>query len=111
MASLFQDQCPSLHPAPTHRLKKNEESHQGEKIPIEGYNWAEEVDGAFFMDSIELGDVSIQPISAITQVFRPADAPFAAIEPITGLGHPEFPWRTVLPGEADEVATTIRVRK
>ena len=107
----FKTNAPALHPAPTHRLKKNEVSHPGEKIPFEGFDWTEEVDGAFFMDSIELGDVCIQPLSAITQVFRPADAPFVAIEPITGLGHPDFPWRTVLPGEADEVMTTIRVGK
>ena len=107
----FKTNAPALHPAPTHRLLKNEVSHPGEKIPFEGFDWAEEVDGAFFMDSVELGDVSIQPLSALTQVFRPADAPFVAIEPITGLGHPDFPWRTVLPGEADEVMTTIRVGK
>ena len=63
--------------------------------------------GAFFMDSIELGHISIQPLSTITQVFRPADAPFMAIEPITGLGHPDFPWRTVPPGEWDEVVTNV----
>ena len=49
----------------------------------------------------------IQPLSAITQVFRPADAPFVAIEPITGLVT-RISLRTVPPGEADEVATTIR---
>ena len=107
----FKTNAPALHPAPTHRLKKNEVSHPGEKISFEGFDWSEEVDGAFFMDSIELGDVCIQPLSAITQVFRPADAPFVAIEPITGLGHQDIPWRTVPPGEADEVATTIRVGK
>ena len=107
----FKVSAPALNPAPAHRLEKNEVSHPGEKIPFEGFDWAEEVDGAFFMDSIELGDVTIQPLSSITQVFRPADAPFVAIEPITGLGHPDFPWRTVPPGEADEVATTIRVAK
>ena len=107
----FKTNAPALHPVPVHRLKKNELSHPRAKIPFEGFDWTEEVDGAFFMDSIELGDVSIQPLSAITQVFRPADAPFVAIEPITGLGHPDFPWRTVLPGEADEVMTTIRVEK
>ena len=107
----FKTHAPVLHPAPTHRLKKNEVSHPGEKIPFEGFDWTEEVDGAFFMDSIELGDVCIQPLSAITQVFRPAGAPFVAIEPITGLGHSDFTWRSVAPGEADEVETTIRVRK
>ena len=107
----FKTNAPALHPAPTHRLKKNEVSHPGEKISFEGFDWTEEVDGAFFMDSIELGDVCIQPLSAITQVFRPADAPFVAIEPITGLGHQDIPWRTVPPGESDEVATTIRVGK
>ena len=107
----FKTNAPALHPAPAHRLKKNEVSHPGEKIPFEGFDWTEEVDGAFFMDSIELGDMSIQPLSAITQVFRPADAPFIAIEPITGLGRSDFPWRTVQPGEADEVVTTIRVGK
>ena len=107
----FKTNIPALHPVPTHRLKKNEVSHPGEKISFEGFDWSEEVDGAFFMDSIELGDVRIQPLSAITQVFRPADAPFVAIEPITGLGHPDIPWRIVPPGESDEVATTIRVGK
>ena len=107
----FKTNAPALNLSPIHRLKKNEVSHPGEKIPFEGFDWTEEVDGAFFMDSIELGDVSIQPLSAITQVFRPVDAPFVAIEPITGLGHPDFPWRTVSPGEADEVVTTIRVGK
>ena len=107
----FKTNAPALNPSPIHRLKKNEVSHPGEKIPFEGFNWTEEVDGAFFMDSIELGDIRIQPLSAITQLFRPADAPFVAIEPITGLGHPDFPWRIVAPGEADEVVTTIRVGK
>ncbi|MGB1551737.1 MAG: hypothetical protein ACPG86_02605 [Schleiferiaceae bacterium] len=107
----FKTNAPALHPVPPHRLKKNELSHPGEKIPFEGFDWTEEVDGAFFMDSIELGDVSIQPLSAITQVFRPADASFVAIEPITGLGHPDFSWRTVLPGEADEVVTIIGLKR
>ena len=101
------DEKPTLEVTPAHRLKKNEVSHPGEKIPFEGFNWSEEVDGAFFMESIELGGTTIQPLSAITQLFRPADAPFVAIEPITGLGHSNFPWRTVLPGEADEVVTSI----
>jgi len=106
----FKTNAPALNPLPTHRLKKNEVSHPGEKIPFEGFDWTQEVDGAFFMDSIELGDISIQPLSAITQVFRPADASFVAIEPITGLGHPEFPWRTALPGEAEEVVTIIGLK-
>jgi galactose mutarotase-like enzyme len=105
------DVIPFLAPSPTFRLKKNEVSHPGDKIPFKGFDWTEEVDGAFFMGAIELGHTTIQPLSAITQVFRPADAPFVAIEPITGLGHPDFPWRIVPPGEADEVMTTIRVGK
>jgi len=107
----FKTNAPALNSVPAHRLKKNEVSHPGEKIPFEGFDWTEEVDGAFFMDSVELGDTTIQPLSSITQVFRPAGALFVAIEPITGLGHPDFPWRTVQPGEADEVVTTIHVGK
>ena len=107
----FKTNVPALHPPPAHRLKKNEVSHPGEKIPFNGFDWTEEVDGAFFMEKVELGDVSIQPLSNITQVFRPADAPFVAIEPITGLGHSDFPWRTVLPGEADEVVTIIGLKR
>jgi len=107
----FKTSTPKLSPAPVHRLKKNEVSHPGEKIPIEGFNWTEEVDGAFCMELVELGDVSIQPLSTITQVFRPAGAPFVAVEPITGLGHPDFPWRTVPPGEADEVVTIIGLKR
>ena len=107
----FKTNAPALHPVPTHRLKKNEVSHPGEKISFKGFDWTEEVDGAFFMEKVELGDVSIQPLSNITQVFRPADAPFVAIEPITGLGHPDFPWRTVPSGEADEVVTIIGLRR
>ena len=105
------DLNPTLASSPTHRLKKNELSHPGEKIPFEGFDWTEEVDGAFFMESVELGDISIQALSPISQVFRPADAPFVAIEPITGLGHPDCPWRTVLPGEADEVVTIIGLKR
>ena len=107
----FKTNAPALHPAPAHRLKKNKVSHPGEQIPFEGFDWTEEVDGAFFMDSIELGDINIQPLSNITQIFRPADAPFVAIEPITGLGHPDFPWRTVPPGEADKVMTIIGLKR
>ena len=104
--------APSLGKQPTHRLEKNELSHPGEKIPFEGFDWAEEVDGAFFMEQIVVDrSVEIQPLSAVTQVFRPKGAPFVAVEPITGLGHPDFPWRTLLPGEADEVVATIRVVK
>ena len=105
------DEKPTLAVVPTHRLKKNEVSHPGDKIPFLGFDWAEEMDGAFFMESIQLGSIEIQPLSTITQVFRPACAPFVAIEPITGLGHPNFPWRIVLPGEADEVVTTIRLMR
>ncbi len=107
----FKTNAPALHPPPAHRLKKNEVSHPGEKIPFNGFDWTEEVDGAFFMEKVKLGGISIQPLSAITQVFRPADAPFVAIEPITGLGHPDFPWRTVPPGEADEVVTIIGLKR
>ncbi|MDA0740388.1 MAG: hypothetical protein O2862_00560 [Bacteroidetes bacterium] len=101
---------PALGPEPAHRLKKNEVSHPGRKIQFQGFDWSLEVDGAFFMESAQLESIEIQPMSTITQVFRPAGAPFVAIEPITGLGHPDFPWRTVLPGEADEFVTTIRLR-
>ena len=104
------DQKPTLVPTPSHRLKKNELSHPGHKKSFKGFDWTNEVDGAFFMDSIDLGHVTIKPLSPITQVFRPAGAPFVAIEPITGLGHPDFPWRTVAPGEVDEVVSTIRLR-
>ena len=107
----FKTNEPVLNPAPAHRMKKNEVSHPGEKIPFEGFDWTKEVDGAFFMEKVELGDVSIQPLSAITQVFRPANAPFVAIEPITGLGHPDFPWRIVAPGEVDEVVTIIGLKR
>ena len=100
---------PALWPEPAHRLKKNEVSHPGQKIQFEGFDWSLEVDGAFFMESVHLESIEIEPMSTITQVFRPAGAPFVAIEPITGLGHPDFPWRTVLPGAADEVATIIRL--
>ena len=100
---------PALNPVPTHRLKKNEVSHPGEKIPFEGFDWTKEVDGAFFMDSIDLESIHVDPLSSITQVFRPARAPFVAVEPITGLGHSDFPWRIVSPGEADVVRSTIRL--
>ncbi|MCH1402360.1 MAG: hypothetical protein L7U78_07540 [Schleiferiaceae bacterium] len=107
----FKTSAPVLNPTPAHRLKKNELSHPGDKIPFEGFDWNEEVDGAFFLDAIELGHTTIQPLSAITQIFRPANAPFVAIEPITGLGHSDFHWRTVPAGESDEVETTIRLKR
>lgn len=103
---------PSLEKQPTQRLKKNEYSHPGEKIPCEEFDWSQEVDGAYFMDHIVVdGSVEIQPLSAVTQVFRPKGAPFVAVEPITGLGHPEFPWRVVPSKGEDQVKTVIRVVK
>ena len=107
----FKTNAPALNPVPAHRLKKNKVSHPGDKIPFEGFDWTEEVDGAFFMESVQLESINIDPLSPITQVFRPAGAPCVAIEPITGLGHPDFPWRTVLPGEADEVVTIIGLKR
>ena len=41
------------------------------------------------------------------QVYRPAKAPFIAVEPITGLGHEEFPWIEVPPGQYREIRTAI----
>ena len=107
----FKTNALALNPVPAHRLKKNEVSHPGVKIPFEGFDWMKEVDGAFFMESVQLESIKIDPLSPITQVFRPAGAPFVAIEPITGLGHSDFPWRTVAPGGVDEVMTTILVGK
>ncbi|MEY2971046.1 MAG: hypothetical protein RLZZ599_1419 [Bacteroidota bacterium] len=104
---------PTIEPSPNHRLVKNEVSHPGAKIPFHGFDWQKEVDGAFYMSEIHIVNhayrLQIEPISAITQIFRPADAPFIAVEPITGLGHPEFAWRTVAPGCYDQAVSSIRL--
>ena len=53
--------------------------------------------------------VNVTSCSEITQIFRPKGAPFIALEPITGLGHNDFPWRTVAPNSYDEVSCSIRL--
>ena len=53
--------------------------------------------------------VNVTSCSEITQIFRPKGTPFIALEPITGLGHNDFPWRTVAPNSYDEVSCSIRL--
>ena len=101
-----------LTPEPTVRLIKNEFSYPGEEIPYAGHEWAEEVDGAFFYsDNPRIRNdeytLEIKKLSPIVQIFRPANAPFIAVEPVTGLGHPDFPWIEVPPGQHREIRTAI----
>ena len=101
-----------LTPEPTVRLIKNEFSYHGEEIPYAGHEWAEEVDGAFFYsDNPRIRNdeytLEIKKLSPIVQIFRPANAPFIAVEPVTGLGHPDFPWIEVPPGQHREIRTAI----
>ena len=101
-----------LTPEPTVRLIKNEFSYPGEEIPYAGHEWAEEVDGAFFYsDNPRIRNdeytLEIKKLAPIVQIFRPANAPFIAVEPVTGLGHPDFPWIEVPPGQHREIRTAI----
>ena len=101
-----------LSPEPTARLMKNEFSHPGEKIMYAGHQWAEEVDGAFFYSNNprirnDEYTLELKALAPIVQVYRPAKAPFIAVEPITGLGHEEFPWIEVPPGQYREIRTAI----
>ena len=101
-----------LTPEPTVRLIKNEFSYPGEEIPYAGHEWAEEVDGAFFYsDNPRIRNdeytLEIKKLAPIVQIFRPANAPFIAVEPVTGLGHPDFPWIEVPPGQYREIRTAI----
>ena len=101
-----------LSPEPTARLSKNEFSHPGEEIPYTGHRWAEEVDGAFFYgDNPRIRNdaytLEIKTLAPIVQIFRPVNAPFIAVEPVTGLGHLDFPWLEVPPGQYREVRSGI----
>ena len=101
-----------LTPEPTVRLIKNEFSYPGEEIPYAGHEWAEEVDGAFFYsDNPRIRNdeytLEIKKLAPIVQIFRPANAPFIAVEPVTGLGHPDFPWIEVPPGQHREIRSAI----
>jgi len=93
-------------------LSKNKFSHPGEKIPYAGHQWTEEVDGAFYYsDNPRIRNdeytLEIKKLAPIVQIFRPANAPFIAVEPVTGLGHPDFPWIEVPPGQHREIRTAI----
>jgi aldose 1-epimerase len=103
----------ALNPSPKFRLEKDEHSLPGKKVPFIGFDWNDEVDGAFYTRDIcvdnEKYQFHISSCSEITQIFRPKGAPFIAIEPITGLGHKDFPWRTVAPHSFDEVCCSIRL--
>lgn len=107
--------APILTPTPTKRLKKNQWSHPQDFTAFDAFDWTREVDGAFDMKAIQLAgeshDVWVEPLSRITQIFRPANAPFVAIEPISGLGHGDFPWKTVAPGRSQKIQTTIRLER
>jgi galactose mutarotase-like enzyme len=101
-----------LSPKPTARLSKNKFSHPGEKIPHAGHQWTEEVDGAFYYsDNLQICNedyiLEITAIAPIVQIFRPANAPFIAVEPVTGLGHLDFPWLEVAPGQHREIRSAI----
>ena len=101
-----------LSPKPTARLSKNKFSHPGEKIPYAGHQWTEEVDGAFYYsDNLQICNedyiLEITAIAPIVQIFRPANAPFIAVEPVTGLGHLDFPWLEVAPGQHREIRSAI----
>ena len=101
-----------LNPEPSARLAKNIFSHPGEKIPYAGHQWVDEVDGAFFYSNKprirnDEYTLEIKTPAPLVQVFRPANAPFMAVEPITGLGHSDFPWLEVAPGQCREIRSTI----
>ena len=101
-----------LNPEPSARLAKNIFSHPGEKIPYAGHQWVDEVDGAFFYSNNprirnDEYTLEIKTPASLVQVFRPANAPFIAVEPITGLGHSDFPWLEVAPGQWREIRSTI----
>ena len=93
-------------------MSKNEFSHPGEEIPYAGHQWAEEVDGAFFYSDHprihnDAYTLEIKTLAPVVQIFRPTNAPFIAVEPVTGLGHLDFPWLEVTPGQYREVRTGI----
>ena len=103
-----------LLPIPRARLRKNERSHPRELIAFDGFDWSQEVDGAFVYPQspslqIEGNRLTVQGLSEIVQIFRPANAKFIAIEPITGLGHPDYPWLEVAPGDQLKVSTTVSI--
>ena len=102
-----------LEPSPTYRLLKNQFSHPTSKNTVEGFNWSEEVDGAFYMDALIVKtpeySAHIEPLCGITQIYRPKGASFIALEPITGLGHPDFPWKTLAAGEVQRFKSSIRL--
>jgi aldose 1-epimerase len=103
-----------LSPDTTFRLAKNEFSHPGPKLSHAGHDWSKEVDGAFFFAenprlSNEDYSLEISALASIVQIFRPAGASFIAIEPITGLGHPDFDWLEVTPGERREISGSIKL--
>lgn len=104
---------PFVSPTPRFRLEKNTFSHPCGKVPCSDFDWNEEVDGAFYMSKVQLTHqnylLEINSLSEIMQLFRPKDAAFIAAEPITGLGHAQFEWRTVKPGALDRVFTTIKL--
>lgn len=103
----------AISPSPMFRLEKNALSHPCSKVPCSDFDWNDEVDGAFYMSKVYIEHqnylVEIKSLSQIIQLFRPKDAAFIAVEPITGLGHSQFEWRTVNPGASDGVFTTIKL--
>ncbi|MEY2962871.1 MAG: hypothetical protein RL754_132 [Bacteroidota bacterium] len=107
----------SLKELPTHRLGKNQFSHPMERIPFEGFDWGQEVDGAFlFLGSAvvlvrEDAVVRIESPGPWVQLFRPAGASFFAIEPMTGLGHMETPWEELAPKESSQYTVGISVTR
>ncbi len=102
-----------ITPSPKFRLAKDEDSLPGKKVSFIEFDWNNEIDGAFFAQDICMENqnyqIHVSSCSEITQIFRPKNAPFIAIEPITGLGHKDFPWRVVAPNEYDEVSCSIRL--
>jgi galactose mutarotase-like enzyme len=101
-----------LNPEPSARLAKNIFSHPGDKIPYAGHQWVGEVDGAFFYSNNprirnDEYTLEIKTPAPLVQIFRPANAPFIAVEPITGLGHSDFPWLEVAPGQCREIRSAI----
>lgn len=102
----------NLKPIPMERLKKNNFSHPGERTAFQGFQWSEEVDGAFLFTEDPVLHIGGKPLvvramSELVQIFRPAGAEFVAIEPISGLGHPDFPWLVVEPGARKTVCSAI----
>jgi galactose mutarotase-like enzyme len=81
-----------------------------------GLDWGKDIDTTFYFEEQEchvrdrIKEVVVKGPSNWLHLFKPHGMPLVSIEPITGIGHPDTPWKSLRPGEEAKHLNEVHVR-